>query len=181
VTDTQWPTFTQQTGYTVNTIYDVSPTFLGDLSAYFTQNPFPVPISQVSGFEATTPYQAPTIAAEETTSSNTYVDLTTLGPQLTSVPDGKYVIHFGSAASISSTTTRARMGIQINAATVDNSQAGFCSTTTRCGISFATLQTVSGGTSGNTITCKYAIGAGASGASATFGARWLLALRVSGP
>jgi len=49
-----WPVFSpEDSQYTVNTIYDVSPTFLGDLSAYFTMNPFPVPIEQVTGYENT--------------------------------------------------------------------------------------------------------------------------------
>jgi len=49
-----WPAFVQQEGqYKVNNIYDVAPSFLGDLSAYFTMNPFPVPIEQVTGYQDT--------------------------------------------------------------------------------------------------------------------------------
>jgi hypothetical protein len=48
-----WPVFEQGSQYTVNSIYDVAPSFLGDLSAYFTMNPFPVPIEQVSGYQNT--------------------------------------------------------------------------------------------------------------------------------
>jgi hypothetical protein len=46
-----WPSFTQGEGqYKINNIYDVAPSFLGDLSAWFTMNPFPVPIEQVTGY-----------------------------------------------------------------------------------------------------------------------------------
>jgi hypothetical protein len=50
----EWPSFQQQeTPFAVNSIYDFSPASLGDLAAYFTANPFPVPIEQVTGFGAT--------------------------------------------------------------------------------------------------------------------------------
>jgi len=49
-----WPQYQQtDSQYKVHNIYEVAPSFLGDLAAYFTMNPFPIPIDQVTGYKDT--------------------------------------------------------------------------------------------------------------------------------
>ena len=168
--------------YKINSIYDIHPTVLGDLAMYLGGNvDLLIPnIDQVPGYSAQTPYQAPTISAEQTTTSTAFVDLATIGPQLTGLPDGQYTITWGAAAKISSANTRAVMSVSLNGAAASLSFQAYTSQTAgMAGISYSMLQTLQGQTGGNSIVAKYCIGA--SGATATFGSRWLIAIRVSGP
>lgn len=169
----------ESTGYKINTIYDVHPSFLGDLGEYFTQNPFPIPISQVDGYTAQTPYSAPSIMTEENTSSVAFVDLNTPGPLLSALPDGLYMLTWGATAKVSSTLTRARMCISVNGAVPDVSMQAYTQSTTSSGISFQTSLRIQGQTGGNSIRCQYSIAA--SPATGTFGGRFLNATRMSGP
>jgi hypothetical protein len=163
----------------LDNIYQVSPLFLGDLGEYFTQNPFPIPISQVDGYTAQTPYSAPSIATEETTSSAVFVDLNTPGPLLTGLPDGLYMLNWGATAKISTVLTRARMCISVNGGVPDVSMQAYTQSTNSSGISFQTSLRIQGQTGGNSIKCQYSIGVAP--ATATFGGRFLTAIRMSGP
>jgi len=178
-----WPDWRQPPGYTINDFNEIHPAVLGDIAAFLGNNlALMIPnIDQVPGYQAQTPYQAPPIAAEETTTSNTYTNLTTPGPLLTGLPDGKYTITWGASAKISSATTRARMSVSLNGGAVDNTLQAYTSNTGgMTGISFSTSQTLQGQSGGNSIRCMYAQGSSGS-ATATFGSRWLIAIRISGP
>jgi hypothetical protein len=73
----------EEGGAKINNIYDdISPQALGQLVDYITQSGIPIPISQVIGFTTFTVQAAPQINADESTSSTSYVDLATVGPQL---------------------------------------------------------------------------------------------------
>lgn len=65
------------------------------------------------------------IITSENTNANTHQqfgDLTTVGPELTDLPDGKYLFIFGAHSSVTTTNTRREMGLSINAAPVDEAE-----------------------------------------------------------
>jgi len=166
-----------QQGPVVNSIYDMSPSALGDLLAFIEQNPPKIPIDQVTGFTQITPYMASGVQLEEQSSSTVYTDLTTPGPSLSSLPDGTYMVLWGCTASSSSVSARAKMGVSTNGAAVDDTIAPGVATPNAAGMSYGVSLTLSAGGS-NTITCKYRVTASATG---TWGNRWLLAVRITGP
>jgi hypothetical protein len=172
----------QTPGVVLDNIYQVSPLFLGDLSAYFTQNPFPIPIAQVTGFDQITPFVADAVQAEESKSGNTYGALATPGPVLTGLADGSYLVIWGCSSAISDSTSRAKMAVSINGAAADD--ANHCYTTTnpaRSGAVKLVQYSLSAGS--NTITCLYQASnsSGGSSTTGTWGGRFLAAIRVSGP
>jgi hypothetical protein len=177
---------TQQSGdpgVVLDNIYQVSPLFLGDLSNYFLQNPFITNINQIPGFQQTTPYVATTVAVEETRSVATYGDMNTVGPSLTALPDGMYMVSYSAAAKISSGTTRARINIGINGALPDDTVTSLAYTSNvsgMVGISATSSVRIQGQTGGNTIKLMYAIGVGGTG-TGMWGARNLSAILISGP
>lgn len=177
-----WPAFKSGSGgYLLTDLFQIDPMVLGDLGAYFAVNLSQIipNIDQIPGYSAQTPYQATPVNAEETTTSTSYVDLTTIGPKLSTLPDGKYQISWGSAAKTSNSGIRAKMSVSLNGAAVDNTLQAYTLSTTSVGVSYTTTATLQGQTGGNTITCKYAMGA--SGATGTWGGRWLFALYLSRP
>lgn len=179
-----WPSFEQgqNPSYLLHDLLtQVDPMFLGDLYATLSQNVGQIipNIDQIPGYSAQTPYSATPINVEETTTSTAYTDLTTPGPLLTKLPDGVYTISWGAASNTSVASTRTKMGISINGAAVDNNMQAYTLSTVAVGVSFTTSQTIQGQSGGNTIWCKYALGA--TGATGTWGGRWLVAIRISGP
>lgn len=176
-----WPAFKPGSGYLITDLFQIHPAVLGDLGTYFTANLDQIipNIDQIPGYSAQTPYSATPINTEETTTSTSYVDLTTIGPKLTALPDGKYTISWGSAAKTSVNSTRAKMSVSLNGAAVDNTMQAYTLSTTSVGVSYTTVQTLQGQVGGNSIVCKYAMGA--SGATGTWGGRWLYAIKISNP
>lgn len=176
-----FPVFDANSQFKVSSIYDIDPLVLGDLAAYFSANLSQLipDIAQVPGYSAQTPYSATPVNTEETTSSTTYVDLTTVGPSLTGLPDGKYTITWGAASKSSSPAIRSKMSVSLNGAAVDNTMQAYTLSTSLVGVSYQTAQTIQGQTGGNSIVCKYAMGA--VGATGMWGGRYLLAIRISGP
>lgn len=171
-----FPPFKQGSGYAVNTIYDVSPGFLQDLANYFTSNPFPIPISQVTGYTDQTPVVAPNISQEESTTSTSYVPLTTPGPVLTNLPNGIYQVTWGCMASCSAQTFRAVMGMSVNGAAPDDTKRAQVNSTSLTGCSIDTQLTLNMGISGNSLTALYKVTAAG---TAIFGSRYLVATRIS--
>lgn len=72
-----------------------TPEALGELQLWLGQNPPTIPISQVIGFSQ---FQAQSniVITDENTASNTFIDLTTVGPQLTGLRKGGYIFIFGA-------------------------------------------------------------------------------------
>lgn len=58
-----------------------------------------LPISQVFGFKVDKIQVATEITAAESTTSTSYVDLTTVGPELTQLANGYYIVLFGGRVS----------------------------------------------------------------------------------
>lgn len=137
-----------------------------------------VPIGQVFGFSQFTANIATPVSTLESTTSTTFGALTTAGPSLSGVGDGKYLILFGCEADIATSGQQALMGISVNGSTPASANGDACagaSTTAVSGVSIATAKTLSNAGS-NTITAQYA---SSGGSSASFRNRWLIALKFA--
>ena len=166
------------TGFKLNDIYtDISPQALGQLVDYITQSGIPVPVSQIVGFQQFTVQAASPVGVEtnETTTSTSYTDLTTVGPQLTGLSDGKYLVMFGAVAKGNAAGNSAYMSPSVNSATpADGDSAKTDISSGFVGVSRALTVTLSGGN--NSIAMKYKT---QSAGTAGFQTRWLLVLRYA--
>lgn len=163
--------------YAINTINDLSPEALGELRSWLEGSGFQVPISQIVGFQQFTAQVADRIYTDESTSSSSFGNLATVGPQLTKIPDGRYVVLFGCWGRTGTVGAQAIMGVKANAdeATDDNSLA--MSWLVNGSSMMATTFTLKN-SGGSTLTCRYRA---TSGSTASFGTRWLVALRFGNP
>lgn len=131
------------------------------------------PISQVFGFSQFTANAATTIQTNESTTSvfPTYVDLATVGPTLTGLADGKYVIFWGAGTFTSVAGNDTLCGPSVNGgAVLGNARNGGTNSVSVTGVVVTDLS--NGGS--NSITIKYCVAAAATG---SFFGRWLIALR----
>lgn len=177
-----WPDFRQGSGYKITSLIDdIHPSVLGDLAMYLQANLNQIisDISQVPGYTAQTPYTATSIGAQEATTSTSFIDLTTVGPSLSSLPDGTYMVTFGAIAVVSAATARASMGISINGGAVDTTKVAETNSTLLVGIALQTSYTLSAGGS-NSIVAKYRVN-NTNTVTATFANRYLTAVRMAGP
>lgn len=158
----------------VNSIFDFSADALGQLRTWLEQNPPAIPVTQILGFSQFTAASAPYIGTTETTTSLSFSDLATVGPTISGLSDGQYIIMFGAAASAAS-GDEADMGIQINGANVDPTQTVVTLSTSFTPAAMAVVTRLSGG-GNNTIVAKYL---SLKGGTASFGRRWMIALRFS--
>lgn len=176
------PDATQQ--FSVNSIYDVSPAFLGDLLAYIELNPPKIPLAQIQGYISNEPYTATPVNPEQsTTSLGTFVDLTTVGPSLSGLPDGTYIVTWGSIMSTTVAANRAQMGVSVNGGAVDTTVLAATNSPSAVGSTGQRSITVqmAAGSGGSTVVCKYRLALTTPAGTATFGNRYLSAVRVSGP
>ena len=149
--------------------------FKGWLPEWITQVGIDLPISQVIGFSGFTFNVATRVNTSETTSSATYADLATVGPQLTGLPDGQYFLIFGCVAS-SGAARDLSMSVKINATeAIDDDRAFIANTTVATpGISVV-AKTLNGG-GNNTVLSRYKT---SSGALVTVSQRWLAGLKFA--
>ena len=139
---------------------------------YLALNQPPLSISQVFGFEQFTAQSATPVLTEETTASVTYTDLATAGPTLTGLPDGQYVIFFGSSVDNSDAAGASIVSVQINATGASDDDRTGGTGTVAVNATRGVVKTLNAG-GNNSITMKYRVGAG----TGTFGLRWMFALR----
>jgi len=100
-----WPQFQQaDSQYKLSTIYEVAPSFLGDLAAYFTMNPFPIPIAQVTGYKDTARV---VVDSEEITASQPTM-------QFDSVPDNYFGLAIRYIARCDAAAVNVRLQLQFN-------------------------------------------------------------------
>lgn len=102
-------------------ISQVAPNFFAYMVDYLAVNQPLVPIGQISGFSQFTARAAQGPGSAEYGTSATYDDLATVGPQLTNLPDGNYVIGFGAIATSSVANKTAYTSISINGASATDS------------------------------------------------------------
>jgi len=77
------------------------------LISYLEANPPVLPISQIFGFTAFTASAAEIPGKQNMPSNGSFVDLATVGPQLTAMPKGSYVLLWGAAYDASGGATGA--------------------------------------------------------------------------
>lgn len=152
-----------------------SPEALGELQLWLGQNPPTIPLSQISGFTQFVANYSE-INTFESTSSNTYTDLATVGPQITGLPVGKYLFIFGAMCQLNAAATTGRMALNIDGATPTDTQAvtyamsGDPQMNTRAIISTLT------NTNGTIVKSQYHTSAAL---SIGFQYRWLISLRYA--
>jgi len=149
-------------------------TFMDYTVQYAAMNPLSIPVSQLTGFSQFTVLVGNYVNNQESTSSSTYTDLTTVGPTLSAVPDGHYIIAFGCEAFISTAGYGARMSIQVNSTAAGNADECVTAATTLGSIMRITTKTLQN-SNNSTLTCKYL--ADATSHTGTFGKRWMIALK----
>lgn len=134
-----------------------------------------VPISQIVGFAQFTAQVAPTIATSQSTTSATYTNLGTVGPQLTGLPDGNYLLLYRASVVNNTAGVGCLYSPKINgteATDADAANASGVELTTAVGFTVKELKT--GGN--NTILMRYRTDGVA---TATYGGRWLVAFRYA--
>lgn len=154
---------------------DFSAEALGELRTWLEQNPPAVTIQSIVGFTQFVVRAAPSIQTAEGTTSATYVDLATVGPTLTMLPDGQYLVLYGAYGSTSSAAQAVWMSVQPNStAASDNDAAAFNTTSGVPGARgfLATLRNAGN----NTLTAKYRADGAATG---SFGRRWMIAFKYA--
>ena len=159
----------------VNSIFDFSADALAQLRLWLEQNPPAIGISNILGFSQFTAEGASPVITQETTTSGTYTDLATVGPTITGLSDGQYVILFGSLASTSVAGTAAIMSVQLNSATASDNDLAQSQSTNPTSIARGIVKTLAN-SGNNTITAKYRTDGTHTG---TFSNRWLVALKFA--
>lgn len=134
-----------------------------------------IPISQISGFSGFTAQAATPVITSEGTTSTTFTNLATTGPELTGLADGQYVFIFG-CSSVNSGAATAQMSLSYNGAAPSGSDSADNSVNVFSGTARAVTKTLSNG-GNNTVTCKYMSSSGAS--TATFYNRWLVGIKFA--
>lgn len=130
-----------------------------------------IPIKHVYGYSITTGRVASRVDTEETTTSTAYTDLATVGPQLTGLSDGRYMLIFGCKTHTADTMDYF-MSPSINGSTPSDDNAAEGSRGTAIGR--AIVLTVDNGTDNNTVVMKYRVASG----TGDFSKRWLAAFKV---
>lgn len=152
--------------------------FMAYILDYIQTSRLQIPIGQVFGFTQFTAQQDVVgLGSAESTSSATYVDLATVGPSLTGLPDGQYIIIFGCDAHNSATGVGSIMSLSINGvAAVDTDSCQMPDQTKDTSMARAVVKTLSNG-GANSVIAKYREGYAAG--TATFTHRWLIALKYA--
>lgn len=135
---------------------------------------FDVPISQVIGFTLFAPQEASVLTASEATTSTNYADLTTVGPTISGLPDGVYLVQHGCRAKASVAGNTAVQSVSANGAAASDSDAVMADVDQFVTVSAPVVVTLAAG-GNNSITCKYRVSAG----TGTFHLRRLVVARIS--
>lgn len=151
----------------------IPPEWKAWLVSYLEANPPVLPISQIHGFTDFTAQRA-LVDAQQNTASATYTNLGTVGPQLSTLPKGKYLIIVSAMMKSSVAGSSAWYSPSVNGAAASDSDAANNSganTVTAIGISVKDLDQDT-----NDITMKYRVDGGATG---TYVHRNLVALKYA--
>lgn len=140
-----------------------------------------IPIGQVFGYTQQTPQVAARVNTQEDTTSTSYIDLDTKGPQLTGLPDGSYLFLFGALGGVNANGVSAYMSINVNGANPSDGDAAVWtgslnsigSEVLSTSVSLVTKDLKNNGSS--TVTCQYRT------ESVSFVAsnRWLVAIKYA--
>jgi hypothetical protein len=156
----------------INNIFDFSAEALGEVRTWLEQNPPFIPITQIIGFSQFAA-QVAIVQTLESTTSTTYTDLSTVGPELTGLPDGQYVVVV-SAAGLNSGAVDGWMSYSVNGGTAVDSTGSRSSGTSLAGVIMFSTPTLKNN-GNNSIVAKYRT----SGGTSQFTNRCLFALRFA--
>ena len=142
------------------------------LVEYVAVNGALIPSSQIQGFSQLTPIQSQ-VLTNEGTSSTSYTNLATTGPEVTGLADGTYLLIFG--AVFDSSGPDGYMSPSVNGASPSDNDAAFQqpAAANRFNIARAVTKSIANNNN-NTITMKYRVTSGAP----SFKYRWMVALRT---
>lgn len=151
--------------------------FMSYLVDYIQTQRLIIPVGQVFGFQQTKP-NSDAIQTQESTTSGSYTDLATVGPTISGLSAGTYVVIFGAYIVTNTTSTAGYMSVasDTQAAADSHSIHGVGGLTVAYSAATAFVITLSQ-TGGNTLTAKYKSSDGTT--VCNFGNRWMVALRVS--
>lgn len=135
-------------------------------------NGLPIPASQIQGFAQYTAIQSQVLASEST-SSTSYTNLTTTGPEVTGLSDGEYLLIFGCV--FDSSGGDGHMSPSINGSTPSDNDAAYQqpSSANRFNMVRAVTKSLANNNN-NTITMQYKVTSGAQ----VFKNRWFIVLRT---
>jgi hypothetical protein len=144
---------------------------------YLAQNIPPIPVNQLLGYVQTRAYVAEDIVTSEAQVSSSYDDLATVGPILTGMADGSYLVFHGcEIKSADGFSAKGWEALSINGSTPSDTKA--CRAFnggTRVDIAFrGELVTLDVG-GNNEIAMQYRSSLGI----ASFARRWMIAIRVA--
>ena len=139
---------------------------------YLALNQPPLSVSNLFGFKQFTVQSATRIATSESTTSTTFTNLTTTGPELTGLPDGEYLVLFGALLSCSG-GGYGYAGVTVNGTTAVGFDPVQSAAATFVNIAGALVKTLDTGGS-NTLLLQYRADAGT---TATFAGRWMIIIR----
>lgn len=146
------------------------------IADYVSQNGL-LPIGQVQGFTQFVAQQA-VVTANQSTSSTTYVDLATVGPEIDGLAKGKYVILYGCAIA-GAGDTDGIASLSINGAAPDDNDGVHAGSPSGdiLSISVARVLVKDLTENENTLRMKFRKELGPS--SVTFWQRWIVTLRIA--
>jgi hypothetical protein len=149
--------------------------FKGWLPEWITQDGIDIPISQVIGFAQFTAQTnvVPSLAGETTTSTS-YTNLATSGPSLTSLPDGEYLLLYGSFCKSSVSGDSTILSPSVNGAAASDDDLAGTQSSVLTSAARATTKSLSNG-GNNTLDLKYRVTAG----TGTYTHRFLVALKYA--
>ena len=159
-----------------NLIAQVAPQFLSYLVSYIEQSGLLIPVSQVPGFSSFTAKYS-SVSNSESITGSSYGDLGTVGPQITGLPPGLYLLLYGAyLEGQPSSNTVAFCSPSVNGSTPSDSAAAIQQALYQVSVSSASLATLSSNT--NTVKLQYKrTTSGPYDPSATY--RWLIALKYA--
>lgn len=161
----------------ITSIFDVSAEFLGQLRLWLEQNPPSIAITSILGFAQFTAQLARVVTgSSETTGSSVYGDLATVGPTLSGLPNGQYVMLYAAQAMTDTLGHSAIVNVSFNGqAPAANDLASVGTTAGSYAVGFTTVSLKNGN---NTAQLKYANDSTGS-SIASFNRRALLAIKFA--
>lgn len=134
------------------------------LSDFVATNVPLIPFSHIFGARLNTARSGQYVATSESTTSAAYTDLATVGPQVTNLSDGTYLIVYGAES-------RSRYSVSINGAAASDDDSIYCveAVVPAARAKISSLKN----NNANTICMKYING--------SFKNRWMVVVRIGAP
>lgn len=153
-------------------------TFLAYLQDYFSSaDPLTLTTSSLLDFARFTIKSSDFVPALEATPSVSYADMVNVGPTLSSLPDGRYLVIVSAIMRVNGTSgDGSYMSPSINGSNPSDADGARNNSLSEVGVAGFSLQTLTAGN--NTIVAKYRVSTGTS-STASFSQRKMFALRYA--